>query len=312
MENIYLIYGSDYSLIKRRINLIKKDNQELVRYDLTECNVSELIDDASSISMFGEEKLLIGENALFLTSNVDPISHNLDYLEKYLTSENHKNVVIFYVITDKLDVRKKIVKTLKDKAKIFHEEAIDKKNIGSFIVKEFKNKGYNIDLKTANYFNEFVGSDIDIILSEIDKMVIYKEDNKNISKSDIDDISSRAFKDNIFEFTDAIMKKDYKRIFLYYNDLLKLNEDVIKFISVISNKFILIYQVKILSLKNKSQKEIASILGIHPYRVKLAYESDYFINELEDMIKKLHELDLGIKSGKLNKEDSFLDFLIKL
>ena len=83
MENIYLIYGSDYSLIKRRINLIKKDNQELVRYDLTECNVSELIDDASSISMFGEEKLLIGENALFLTSNVDPISHNLDYLEKY-------------------------------------------------------------------------------------------------------------------------------------------------------------------------------------------------------------------------------------
>ena len=312
MENIYLIYGSDYSLIKRRINLIKKDNQELVRYDLTECNVSELIDDASSISMFGEEKLLIGENALFLTSNVDPISHNLDYLEKYLTSENHKNVVIFYVITDKLDVRKKIVKTLKDKAKIFHEEAIDKKNIGSFIVKEFKNKGYNIDLKTANYFNEFVGSDIDIILSEIDKMVIYKEDNKNISKSDIDDISSRAFKDNIFEFTDAIMKKDYKRIFLYYNDLLKLNEDVIKFISFISNKFILIYQVKILSLKNKSQKEIASILGIHPYRVKLAYESDYFINELEDMIKKLHELDLGIKSGKLNKEDSFLDFLIKL
>ena len=143
-------------------------------------------------------------------------------------------------------------------------------------------------------------------------MVIYKEDNKNISKSDIDDISSRTFKDNIFEFTDAIMKKDYKRIFLYYNDLLKLNEDVIKFISVISNQFILIYQVKILSLKNKSQKEIASILGIHPYRVKLAYESDYFINELEDMIKKLHELDLGIKSGKLNKEDSFLDFLIKL
>ena len=65
-------------------------------------------------------------------------------------------------------------------------------------------------------------------------------------------------------------------------------------------------------MKNKSQKEIASILGIHPYRVKLAYESDYFINELEDMIKKLHELDLGIKSGKLNKEDSFLDFLIKL
>ena len=312
MENIYLIYGSDYSLIKRRVDLIKKDNQELVRYDLTECNVSELIDDASSISMFDDEKLLIGENALFLTSNVDPVSHNLDYLEKYLTSENHKNVVIFYVITDKLDVRKKIVKTLKDKAKVFHEEAIDKKNIGSFIVKEFKNKGYNIDLKTANYFNEFVGSDIDIILSEIDKMVIYKEDNKNISKSDIDDISSRAFKDNIFEFTDAIMKKDYKKIFLYYNDLLKLNEDVIKFISVISNQFILIYQVKILSLKNKSQKEIASILGIHPYRVKLAYESDYFINELEDMIKKLHELDLGIKIGKLNKEDSFLDFLIKL
>lgn len=310
--NTYLIYGNDYSLIKRRIDLLKKDNQELVRYNLTECDVSELIDDASSISMFDEEKLLIGENALFLTANVDSSSQNLDYLEKYLEYENHKNTVIFYVIADKLDERKKIVKALKSRAKVFHEEPVDKKNIGNFIIKEFKSKGYNIDLKTANYFNEFIGDDIDIILSEIDKMVIYKEDDKNISKNDIENISSRAFKDNIFDFTDAIMKKDYKKIFLYYNDLLKLNEDVIKFISVISNQFMLIYQVKILSLKNKGQKEIANILNIHPYRVKLAYESDYFINEIEDIIKKLHELDLGIKSGKFVKEDSFLDFLVKL
>ena len=40
---------------------------------------------------------------------------------------------------------------------------------------------------------------------------------------------------------------------------------------------------------------------MHSYRVKLALESDFMLNELEDYIKKLHELDVNIKKNSENK-----------
>ena len=40
---------------------------------------------------------------------------------------------------------------------------------------EFKKEGFKLDIKTANYFVSYVGKNIDIIISEINKMIIYKQ-----------------------------------------------------------------------------------------------------------------------------------------
>ena len=311
MNNIYLIYGNDYSLIKKEIDKIAKGKSDVLRYDLSEVNVEEALDEASCASLFGDAKVVIGENALFLTSNSNGIEHNLDYLTKYVNYENHDNILILSAITDKLDERKKIVKLIKEKSKVIHKDMIDEKSLPSFVIEEFKSRGFTISLKDANYFVSYVGKNVDIINSEIDKMTIYKDD-KVVTSKDIDDISSKALNDNIFDFTDAIMKKDYKKMFDCYNDLIKIGEEPIKIIALLGSQFILIYQVKRYNEEYKSQGEIAEMLKVHPYRVKLALESDFLINELEDLIKKLHKLDYEIKSGKIDKKLALQDFLLKL
>lgn len=64
------------------------------------------------------------------------------------------------------------------------------------------------------------------------------------------------------------------------------------------------YQSKGLYMQGHTEKDIASILGIHPYRVKLAiinsknYESDHLLN----ILSKLADLDYDIKTGNANKE----------
>ena len=311
MNNLYLIYGNDYSLIKKEIDKIAKGKSDVLRYDLSEVNVEEALDEASCASLFGNSKVVIGENALFLTSNSNGIEHNLDYLTKYVNYENHDNILILSAITDKLDERKKIVKLIKEKSKVIHKDMIDEKSLPSFVIEEFKSRGFTISLKDANYFVSYVGKNVDIINSEIDKMTIYKDD-KVVTSKDIDDISSKALNDNIFDFTDAIMKKDYKKMFDCYNDLIKIGEEPIKIIALLGSQFILIYQVKRYNEEYKSQGEIAEMLKVHPYRVKLALESDFLINELEDLIKKLHKLDYEIKSGKIDKKLALQDFLLKL
>lgn len=310
--NTYLIYGNDYGLIKREIDKLTNEVSDVVKYDLSTDKIDELLDDASCMSLFGDKKVLVGENALFLTTTTTNVNHNLDYLTNYLNDDNHENIVILSVLTDKLDERKKIVKLLKEKSKVIYKELIDNKDLPRFVINEFNNEGYKIDYKVANYFVNYVGKNVDILLSEINKMIIFKDNDKNITINDIDEISSKAINDNVFDLSDAIMKKDFKRMYDCYNDLIILKEEPIKIIAMLGNQFNLVYQCKLLSSKGLSEKEIATSLSVHPYRVKLAIETDYMISELKDILIKLHNLDFEIKSGKVDKNVGFDNFLLHL
>ena len=310
--NTYLIYGNDYGLIKREIDKLTNGVTDIVKYDLSTDKIDELLDDASCMSLFGDKKVLVGENALFLNTTTTNVNHNLDYLSNYLNDDNHENIVVLSVLTDKLDERKKIVKLLKEKSKVIYKELIDNKDLPRFVINEFNNEGYKIDYKTANYFVNYVGKNVDILLSEINKMIIFKDNDKNITTHDINEISSKAINDNVFDLSDAIMKKDFKRMYDCYNDLIILKEEPIKIIAMLGNQFNLVYQCKLLSSKGLSEKEIATSLSVHPYRVKLAIETDYMISELKDILIKLHNLDFEIKSGKVDKNVGFDNFLLHL
>ena len=310
--NTYLIYGNDYGLIKREIDKITNGIIDVVKYDLSASNVSEVIEEASCMSLFGDKKVVIGENALFLTGTNTSVNHDIDYLTSYVNAESHDNIVILTVVQDKLDERKKIVKLLKKNVTIIHKETIDEKDLPKFVIKEFLNNGYKIDYKTASYFVDYVGKNVDILLSEINKMIIYKDTDKEIFIEDILNISSKGFNDNVFDLSDAIMKKDFKKIFSCYNDLMILKEEPIKIIALLASQFTLVYQSKLLSKEGFMSKDIASTLKVHPYRVKLALETNYPDFELKDILKKLHNLDYEIKTGKVDKIVGLENFLLHL
>ena len=310
--NTYLIYGNDYGLIKREIDKITNGIIDVVNYDLSASNVSEVIEEASCMSLFGDKKVVIGENALFLTGTNTSVNHDIDYLTSYVNAENHDNIVILTVVQDKLDERKKIVKLLKKNVTVIHKESIDEKDLPKFVIKEFLNNGYKIDYKTASYFVDYVGKNVDILLSEINKMIIYKDTDKEIFIEDILNISSKGFNDNVFDLSDAIMKKDFKKIFSCYNDLMILKEEPIKIIALLASQFTLVYQSKLLSKEGFMSKDIASTLKVHPYRVKLALEANYPDFELKDILKKLHNLDYEIKTGKVDKIVGLENFLLHL
>ena len=87
-----------------------------------------------------------------------------------------------------------------------------------------------------------------------------------------------------------------------------------KIMILVANQFRIMYQVKVLSQDGMSEKEIASFLEIHPYRVKLAKEKSYSYSfaDLRNNLKKLAEIDYQIKSGKSYGNLNFEMFLLNL
>lgn len=317
MDNVYLIYGDEDYLIDKEIkSIINKFNSSLeniVKYNLDESNVKDAIEDACTISMFECNKVIICEKCNFLTGeNKKEINHDIDSLVKYINNPFNDVALIFVVRNSKLDERKKVVKELKKCSKIIECQKIESHNLNNYLYNYFKNNGYEITNSDVRLIIDKVKYDLSNIISECDKLMMYKDKDKNITTKDIENVVINNIEDNVFSLTNAIMDKDIKKVIKIYNDLILMGEEPIKLIVILSNQFRLILQVKLMKKNGYKERDMASEIGEHPYRVKLASNTKFTINELTTYIKKLQKLDYDIKSGNIDKNFGLEYFLLNI
>ncbi len=307
---IYLLYGTKDFQINEEIKKITTNQNEMNinKYDLNNDLIKNAIEDAETISMFGDKKTVIVDNANMFTGIT---SKDSEIIEKYLNNININinTNLIFIVHNEKLDTRKKITKLIKKvgTVKEFNEE-ISPINL---VKNLFKN--YNIENKTINLFLNRIGNNPLIIQNEVNKIKTYKGDDKTITDEDILNLTTKIIEIDIFKLIDYIVKKDKDKALELYYEMLKVNEEPIKIIVILANQFRIMYQSKELLKKGYSEKDIASTLKIHPYRVKLAIQNsrNYTKETLLKYLNDLADIDIGIKTGTLNKDLALELFILK-
>lgn len=305
---VYLIYSLDKEIIDKYIKkIIEKENideNSIVKYSLEDDNVLDICDEYNTSSLFSLKKLIIVEATNVFSSKGKDITELSDCL-----NNKSSNIIIFTAVLDKLDTRKNLYKKINLIGKI---ESLNKDN--NYIINLVKEKlnGFEISNNDIDYFLKKVGNDISNIENELEKLINYKYEDKIIKREDIDLLCESNIEEEIFALTDAIVKNDINKSITLYNLFLNKNYDVTQMIGLISSQFRFLLQVKILYNKNKSNDEIAKILGVHPYRVKLAIGNCYYYSKeiLEDYLIKLFELDKKIKLGLIDKNIFFQLFIL--
>lgn len=304
-DKLFLIYGEESFLINKKINeIIDKDNTKI--YDMLETNMSIVIEDLLSYSLFSTSKDILCTNCTFLTSSSED-KESLNLLKEVLNKDIENRLIL--TVNSKVDERKKVVKEILRIGTIYQFNILKDYEVVKFIEDEFKRLKYKIDISTINYFHDFVGDNLGIIKSEIDKLTLYKEDNI-INKEDIDSITSRSIEINIFDLIDAVVNKDLDKSLKIYDDFILMNEEEIKLISMLGDQFRLIYQVKTMYQFGYTESDIIKELGVHPYRIKLARQSLITLGEAKEYLLKLYDLDVEIKTGKKDKRAAFKLFLL--
>lgn len=313
---IYLLYGTNYFLIKREIEKIKLENNiesiDVNNYNLENTILDNILDDALTLSLFSQKKMIIVDNSYIFTPSVRKkgLDHNIDLLNKYIENPNPDTILIFVINEEKIDDRKKIVKLIKINGNVIEFNEV--KNIDTFIKNELND--YKMDAVTINSFVNRVGDNLAIITSEIEKLKLYKNDDKIITKDDVFDVCSEQIDVDMNELTNSIVSKNISKSLKIYNELIKHGEEPLQIIIRLANQFRIIYQSKELTKKGYSNKDIADILGIHPYRVKKALEISYKFpsKELLSILKKLSRIDEGIKMGNMDKNIALEQFILEI
>lgn len=309
----YLLFGTEEFLIKQEIKKIIEENkiskQDISYFDLEQDNLKNILDDASTFSLFSNNRLIIIENSYIFTGNITKKKQDTTYLEKYLKNPNKNNIVIFTILTEKLDSRKKIVNLFKDTGKIIEfNSRYDINNIALTLLSPYK-----ISMNDLNLFINRVGKNLEILNQEIIKLKTYKDNDLNITKEDIMNVTTEVIDIDIFHLVDNIINKNKETALKSYYEMLKIGEEPIKIIVILANQFRLIYQVKELSKSRNNVYDMMSILGQKKYPIEKALErSKKFTEEqLLTYLYKLSELDINIKSGKINKNIGLELFILE-
>ena len=304
MEKLYIIESDNQTLINKEIDKITKNIKgefELIKYDLEVNTIDDVIESLDTYGLFSNKKIVLAYNPPFLVQKQED---NLDKFFKYLDNPSD-NILI--LITPKINNVLKVVKTINKYFKIIKLNDI---NLEGFVKDNLED--YKMDRITLMYFLSKVSKDLNAILTELDKLKMYKLDNKVILKEDIDLVTRESFENTIFDLIEAIIKKDKKKSYELYNHFISSGTEIFQILVLVSNQIRLIYNVKVLNTMPDSK--ISEILGVKEYPVKLARGKgiNYSKKELLSLLHKLAILDQDIKSGKQLPNICFLTFVMEM
>lgn len=304
--NNYLIKSSAISLIDKKIEeLIREKDFSLSSinvYDLDEDSIISLIEDADTISFLTTNKVIIGKN--LSNNNLD--DNSIGILSKYLDNPNSN--VLLILVTTNIDTRKKTIKEVINKLSLVNISTDAK-----IIVKDML-KDYNVEYRVIDLLEEYYSDDIERLISETKKLALAFIDTKNITYNDAITILVKPLNKQdmlAFDLVREIALKNKKRAVNIYNELINYNIESYALIGLLESQYRLLYQVKVLNKRNISNNDIASVLEVHPFRVKKTLElvRYYTLKEIRKIIKNLSDIDFKIKSG-VYENNIIIDLLI--
>lgn len=293
---VYTLVGNkDYVL--EEIDKIVGDSSNIISYDLDECSIKDAIIDLDTVSLFGKKIVKV-----FGLDKID----DSDFLIKYF--DNALDNVLILVSYKELDNRKKLTKVLKEKTEY--------KEIFSYdfngYVKE-RLDGFKMDFMTINLLVSYCDGDIKRLFNELEKLKLYKFNEKVITLDDVNRIVRKGYDSTIFNLIDEINSGNKEKIYSIYRELLMENETEEKILYTIANHYRLLYKVKIKSM-SMSDSEMIRIYRLHPYRLTKLKEQCRLVSreKILFMLKGLSDVDINVKSGKMDISTGMFLFLENL
>ncbi|MDR0691357.1 MAG: DNA polymerase III subunit delta [Streptococcaceae bacterium] len=326
LDPIYVVVGTEVYLKEKIKQVLKKtvlsdaeDEVNFITLDGKVIAFSKIMEEAQTLPFFGEKRLLFVENAWFLTSEkVSGVEFVLEMLIDYINQPLMSTVLVF-LTPNSLDGKKKVVKLLKKQATIVDISPANERDVRSYLDNELKQNNFQIDSDALNLLillNDRNGKTFDLskALSDLSTLMLYKSKEKIITKQDVETVVPKNLEYNIFDLSRYILNGEAEKALRLFSEILLQGKEVIVVNAILLSQIRLFLQVKILSEQGCLQGEMAKILNINSYRVKLAYDQmkSFSLPLLTKIFDELVENDYKMKTGAMEKELLFQLSLLDL
>lgn len=308
----YVFYGTEHFLIEEMKQAVidgaldeETTDFNLAVMDMEETPVEAVVDEANTLPFMGERRVIVVKNPFFFTGAVqkNKIEHDLKKLQSYINDPSPQSVIIFTAPYQKLDSRKKLVKSLKQTGEVHGFSELDESAVFELLNDRAKAHEVSLTKEGNGRLLQLIGPKMMRLVAEIEKMALYVGDGGEITREVVDLLAARSLESDVFALVDHVARHRVQDGFRILHDLLKQNEEPIKLLALLARQFRIMYLVKELGERGYSQNQMARQLKLHPYPVKIAAAQAKSItkDDLLTILDECAEADYEMKTGKKDK-----------
>ena len=320
---IYLLMGEEEYYIDYLTKLIQKNSLKDHEKDFNlnivygkDTSIADIISISKQYPVMSEKKLVIVKEAQDLVKK-DIDGNSLDDLISYINSPLNSTILVLNFKHKSLDKRKAIYKAILKNGLVFESKKLYENQAQDWIISYLQSFDFTIDKKSSFLITELLGTDINKIANELDKLIVLKSKVKTINSDDVEKFIGISKEFNVFELRKAIGEKNLfkcMKIIDYFSKNPKSNPIVV-IVSLIFDFFVKLFIYH--SLSDKSDRSVASALKVNPYFVKDYSSSakNYSMKSISSKISILREFDLkskGLGATNITNSDLLKELIFKL
>ena len=307
-EPYFLDLISDY-ILENVLSEDEKGFNQSILYG-KDLSIDTIMTTAKRFPMMAERQVVVIREA----QNIRNIEDLSAYAEKPMKSTilviNHKYKTI--------DKRKKLYKAVQKNGVYFESKPLYDNQIPAWISKYLKGKNLGIDPRAAQMIADFIGSDLQRIVNELEKVCISLVPGTSIMPDDVERNIGISKEFNIFELQNSLGNRDIlkaNRIINFFIDNEK-NNPLTVILGNLLNYFrkLLVYH----SIENKSDRSlVAQKLGVNPFFINdyVNASKNYSLDKAIKIIAIMRECDLrskGARGGSTSNGDILRELTFKI
>ncbi len=309
-KQIYLLYGSEGYLKKQykerfiKAMLPEGDTMNYAYYEGKGTDIKEVIDLSETLPFFAPRRLVVFENTGFFKSGGNDLA---DYVREL------PETTFYIFIESEIDKRSRLYKTVKTKGHIVELATQDENTLKRWIQSILKKEGKSMADADILYFLNKVGTDMENIQKELEKLVCYALERQTLGREDVDAVCVTQISNHIFDMVSAVSEKNQRHALDLYYELLALKEPPMRILFLLTRQYKLLFHVKSLVQQGYGRKEIASRAGLHPFVAgKYMDQSKRFrLGELRSVMEEGARIEQDVKTGLLSDSLAVELFIVK-
>lgn len=257
---LYVLYGAESYLTEQYTQLIIRHTVEegfdafnLQRFDGQTVTVEQLEDAVEALPVMSERKCVT-------VRDMDPTGAESDRLLTLLSSLPDTCVLVFWQMTVQPDRKKgwqAFLKQAEAVGTVMHFEKKTPADAARLLVSGARRRGCTLSTEDARYLAEQAGSDLHLLLCELDKLSALAGEGGTITRSLIDQAATKNLEARVFDLSKAILRRDAAAAYDLLHQLAVQREEPLAVMGVLSTAYADLYRAKVALGAGQSPESLA-------------------------------------------------------
>lgn len=298
---VYFLFGDEPYLLNQCVNRFKYAVLTEASMDFNyalfyagDADISQVKDTVETLPVFTPQRLVILKNAQDLKDAA------LQELEPLIT--NPVDSTVFVILAEKVDKRKKMIKTLLDHAACVEFKKPYENQVPQWISHICKGVGLKINAEAIHRLHRLVGNNLTELENQIFKIQDYLGERTEIELNDVNTVVSVSREESVFDFTKALGQKDRVKALEQLVNLMDQGQNEIAIVSLVARHMRLLLTVRSGMDQGIGGAKLASIASVPSYYIESYCDQARIwpVKKIEDALVVLHETDKALKSSPLS------------